>query len=280
MPSVALNDRAVVRICGPEAGRLLQDVLTPDLDKLAMNEAVGGALLTPQGKIMFDFVIARDGSDGFLIDLDRAIRDDFIKRMMLYRLRAKVEIAAASDIAVSAAWDEASPAQAHRDRRFRSGADVYRVYGPNASDPQDMLAYDALRISAGVAESGRDYALSDIFPHDVLMDLNGGVSFRKGCFVGQEVVSRMQHRGTARRRLVQVAADEPLPAAGTAVSADGKQLGVLGTVVERSGLAIVRTDRVAAALEREDEISVDGLAVKLMLPEWTGLGFLSATEEA
>jgi folate-binding protein YgfZ len=130
-----------------------------------------------------------------------------------------------------------------------------------------------LRIKAGIAVSGADYALQDAFPHDVLMDINGGVSFQKGCFVGQEVVSRMKHRGTARRRVVAVSAQKPLPATGTELMAGGKPIGALGTVLGHEGLAIVRTDRAADAMASGTEILAGDVAVTLTLPAWSGLTF-------
>lgn len=277
MPSLMLNERAVVRIKGPDAENLSQDVLTPDLEKLGPDEALPGALLTPQGKIMFDFVISRDGGDEFILDMDRAHAADFSKRMMLYRLRAKADITLDEATRVAAVWDEEAPAGARRDLRFRDGRVVHRVYG-KAADSVDVNAYTWLRIEAGVAESGHDYALSDAFPHDVLMDLNGGLSFRKGCFVGQEVVSRMQHRGAARRRLVKVSAPSPLAASKTPITTAGKPIGALGSVVDGGALAIVRVDRVGTALKRGAEIEAGGVPVSVTLPEWTGLAFAAGED--
>lgn len=278
MPGTALPDRTVVRITGPDAEKLLQDVLTPDLGKLDGGNALPGALLTPQGKIMFDFVIGRDGADGFLIDIDREHAEAFAKRMALYKLRAKAEIGIDEALTVGACWREKPPEGALRDLRFRENEPVYRLYG-NDIQGNDRDGYTRLRLAHGVAESGADFALSDVFPHDVLMDLNGGVSFRKGCFVGQEVVSRMQHRGTARRRLALVTADEALPASGTEITAGGKTIGTLGTVLGSDGLAIVRTDRAGSAVDAGTPVTAGDVTVRLSLPEWTGLQ-MTAGEDA
>jgi tRNA-modifying protein YgfZ len=276
MPRILLQDRGVVRIGGPDAEKLLQDVLTPDLSNLS--DASPGALLTPQGKIMFDFLISRNGAD-FLIDLDGAVMNDFIRRMTLYKLRAKAEIAADDATTVVALWGETPPAGAVRDLRFRNGIEVWRLYGAPDDANRDRGPYDRLRVAEGVAECGRDFAASDAFPHDVLMDLNGGVSFRKGCFVGQEVVSRMQHRGTARRRIAIVEGASDLPASGTAITFGGKSAGALGSVAGKNALAIVRTDRVGSALSRGEAASAGQVAVTLALPEWTGLAFSGGSED-
>lgn len=283
MPSLVLSDRAVIRIAGADAEKLLHDVVTPDIKGLTDDDAMPGALLTPQGKIMFDFLITRDAADGFLIDIRRDDHEAFIKRMMLYRLRAKAEIAAEPDLAVIGAWGENQPEGSRRDRRFRGEKAVYRAYAAAPEQPADDAAspsdYARLRIAESVAELGADFESADVFPHDVLMDLNGGVSFKKGCFVGQEVVSRMQHRGTARRRLAIAEADHALPPSGSAVTAGGKPAGTLGTVEGASGLALVRTDRIGSALHAGERIEAGDAAIRLHLADWTGLAFAADLAE-
>lgn len=278
MPVIALPDRSVVRIRGADAQRLLHDVTTPDVAGLDTGTACPGALLTPQGKIMFDFVLAREDPDGFLVDIDAAQADAFVKRMTLYKLRAKVDIVRDEALHVGAVWDTDAPEGARRDRRFPDAFATWRVHSGHPVGDSNPDAYAARRIAAGVAESGGDYALSEAFPHDALMDLNGGVSFRKGCFVGQEVVSRMQHRGTARRRLVRIEADGPLPPTGTPLTADGKAIGALGTVDGAAALAIVRTDRAAAAIAAGKALEADGQAVTIAMPAWTGLSLKAGAD--
>ncbi|HET7411242.1 MAG TPA: folate-binding protein YgfZ [Pararhizobium sp.] len=279
MPALKLDDRALIEVRGPDAESLLQGVLTPDLGTLAADEARAGALLTPQGKILFDFVISHT-DDGFRLETDRSIAGDFVKRLTLYKLRAKAEITPDTEAAVAVFWNEA-PAGALKDSRFGGDVAVYRSYAPDlAATDGSREDYDGLGISAGVAESGRDFAVSDAFPHDVLFDLNGGVSFKKGCFVGQEVVSRMQHRGTARRRLAIAEAANPLPAPGTAVEAGERPVGALGTVVGNRALALVRTDRIADALASGQPVTAGGVAVTLSFPAWTGLSFERPAETA
>jgi folate-binding protein YgfZ len=140
-------------------------------------------------------------------------------------------------------------------------------------------AYRALRVASGIVASGEDFALQDAFPHDVLLDRIDGLSFRKGCYVGQEVVSRMQHRGTARRRVTLVEADQDLPATGTEITAGGKPVGALGSVSDRSGLAIVRIDRVADAVANGVPLLAGEIPVRIILPAWSGLEFPSVSQE-
>jgi len=276
MPSALLKDRTVILVSGPDAEHFLQNILTTDLDRLTPGEARPGALLTPQGKILFDFLISRTGDNAFRLDCRAAVADDFIRRLMLYRLRAKADISKQEQVFVSVDWGDDSGASqpdstSVTDSRFADGA-VRRRYGEQAGDG-DGAAWHALRIAAGVAESGSDYQLGDAFPHDVLLDQAGGVGFQKGCYVGQEVVSRMQHRGTARRRVLLVSADGPLPSSGTDLTVDGRSVGTLGSSSGHNGLAVARIDRVKAAMDEGKPILAGDAAVTLAIPDWASFRF-------
>ncbi len=212
-----------------------------------------------------------------LIETTQDQRDALLKRLTMYKLRAAVDLAVAEGDTVTVSWDGAE-ADVPRDVRFaKAGIDLSRRVGAGGTD--DPALYDGLRIAAGLPEAGRDYALSDAFPHDVLLDLSGGLSFRTGCYVGQEVVSRMQHRGTARRRPVIVRGEAALPATGTELLAGGKPIGALGSVSGALGLAIVRIDRAADAIHGGTPITADGVPVTVTLPAWTGLAFPEETAE-
>lgn len=278
MPSALLSDRTLISVTGAEAEHFLQNILTTDLDPLAEGEARPGALLTPQGKILFDFLISRDGSGGFRLDCRTEVADDFLRRLMLYKLRAKVEIGKQEQMLVAASWDSDSSASHDdstvlRDARFKPPTAAFRIYGPAISASGEVSAWHAYRIAGGVAESGSDYALGDAFPHDVLLDETGGVGFGKGCYVGQEVVSRMHHRGTARRRVLLVSAGAPLPAPGTEIVANGRSIGALGSVSGTKGLAIVRIDRVKDALDAGVTISAADVPLSLAIPAWAKFTF-------
>ncbi|MCM2474020.1 folate-binding protein YgfZ [Rhizobium sp. CG5] len=279
MPSAFLPDRALIRVTGADAEHFLQNLVTTDLSAVGRHEAWPGALLTPQGKILFDFLIWRDDA-AFLIETVEAVQEALIRRLTLYKLRAAVEISVAGAAGMTVFWGEDAAADDIRDMRFAAaGVTLLRRAGQHSDGA--AAAYHALRILNGIVESGLDFELQDAFPHDVLLDLNRGVSFKKGCYVGQEVVSRMQHRGTARRRVVIVSSAEPLPETGTVITAGGKPLGQLGTVAGSRGLAIVRTDRVGDALATGTDILTGDTAVSLVLPAWSGLSFpTTASEEA
>lgn len=275
MARAFLAERSRIAVRGPDSADFLQGLITTDLDHLEPGIAVPGALLTPQGKIMFFFMVSRDG-DGFSLETEADSAEAFAKRLTMYKLRAKVEIGQAETAGTTIIWDEAAPEGAIRDSRFaKAGIDLYRIAG-GSGKPE---GYDRLRARAGIAEAGADFALQDAFPHDILMDKSGGVSFKKGCYVGQEVVSRMQHRSTARRRLVTVSADTPLPAQGTDIVAGGKALGALGTVAGDLGLAIVRIDRAGSAFAAGLPVTAGDCVVSLALPGWSDLEFPSAESE-
>jgi folate-binding protein YgfZ len=281
MPIVRLTDRALITVSGPDAEHLLQNIITTDLDALKDGEARPGALLTPQGKILFDFLVSRAGENALKLDVRADVAGDFAKRLMLYRLRAKAEIAKQDQADVAVAWETDSAASESdstrsrawlADTRFREIV-VRRLYDASVEASADLDAWTRLRIAHGVAESGADYALGDAFPHDVLLDQNGGVGFKKGCYVGQEVVSRMQHRGTARRRVLIAHADAPMPDAGTPVTAGGREIGTMGSVVGGDALAAVRIDRVKDAIDSGVPILAGDTAVSLAIPGWAKFTF-------
>ncbi|MEI9424695.1 folate-binding protein YgfZ [Mesorhizobium sp. Cs1299R1N1] len=283
MPFALLKDRALISVSGPDAEHFLQNILTTDLDALGNGDAKPGALLTPQGKILFDFLISRAGENAFRIECRADVSDDFIRRLMLYKLRAKVEIANSEQTLVTVAWGKESIASendstAVADGRF--GDETVTRFYVGTADTGDIAAWQAFRIARGIAESGSDYALGDAFPHDVLLDEMGGVGFKKGCYVGQEVVSRMQHRGTARRRVLIVQAGLPLPAAGAELTVGGRPVGTLGSTATLTGLAIARIDRVKAALDAGQPVLADDVPVTLTIPAWAKFSFPQETAGA
>lgn len=275
---VNLSNRALVHITGEEAEKFLQAVITTDLDKLGPDNLKPGALLAPQGKILFDFLVSRiDG--GLRFDLPVSIAADFIKRITLYRLRAKAEITQLPESLVSVSWQTQShPSQndsIKRDSRFPTELNVHRIYGP-ADGTTDESAWTKLRAEYGIAEGETDFAYNDVFPHDVNFDQTGGVSFPKGCFIGQEVVSRMQHRGTARRRVLVAHSDGNLPPMGTPITVDGREIGTTGSSADTIGIALVRIDRAKNAIDAGSPILAGETPITLTLPPHVRFGFPEA----
>ncbi len=277
-----LARRAVVAVGGPDAEKFLNDLVTADISRAGPGQAVFAALLTPQGKILFDFIVVSDG-DRFLFDLPRDLAADFVKRLGFYKLRANVTVEDVSaEMQVLAVW---GPQGVHHIDGVAAPDPRLAALGWRAIAPADQppvlhgfapateADYDAHRIPLGIPEGGIDFAFGDTFPHDTDMDQLAGVDFAKGCYIGQEVVSRMEHRGTARRRFVIAAAEGTLPAAGSEVTASGKALGVLGSSSGDTALALVRLDRAKEAMNAGTPIAAGAATLSLSIPGWATFGW-------
>jgi folate-binding protein YgfZ len=273
-----LTDRGVVRVAGADALKLLQGVVTNDMDRLERQPAIHAALLTPQGKILFDFFVT-NSPGGFLLETARSKSAELVQRLSMYKLRADVKIEdVSSNYTVAAFWGGAGvtgEAAAFADPRLPSLG--FRVHASMESDwvlggrgavSATAESYHAHRIAEGVPEGGKDYAFGETFPHEALLDVLNGVDFGKGCYVGQEVVSRMHHRGTARRRIVPVRSASDLPASGTDIRAAEAVIGTLGSVCGSRGLAMVRLDRAAEALQAGVPLTAGGVTIALVKPAW------------
>ncbi|CUU20984.1 folate-binding protein YgfZ [Bradyrhizobium japonicum] len=280
MKSAFLPDRSVVKVAGEDARNFLNGLITTDLDRLKPGLGRFGALLTPQGKIIVDFLITEvpaGHGGGFLIDCPKALAEGLATKLKFYKLRAKVTVENL-DLGVLAAWDgqlAAQPDLAFADPR--NDALGTRILIPEdlkqklsdliGAELVDAAEYEAHRIALGVPRGGLDFMYSDAFPHETNMDRLAGVDFDKGCYVGQEVVSRMQHRGTARTRSVKVLLDDLSPEAGVSVMAGDKPVGTMGSSAQGKGIALVRIDRVADALDAGQPLTAGGLAVRLAEPD-------------
>jgi folate-binding protein YgfZ len=284
-----LGDRGILRVAGEDAAGFLQGLLTNDVESLAEGEARYAALLTPQGKILSDFLVLRlfaEVGATFLVDCAEAQAADLAKRLGFYRLRAKVAISNESaDQAVVATWGdlgaippavlaglvpampEAGKATSFtyldpRDPRLGSRTILPRA-AALAIGEAHLTDYEAHRIALGVPKGGADFAYADIFPHDANLDLLHGVDFEKGCYVGQEVVSRMRHRGGARKRIVRLELAGPAPAPGTPVLAGEASVGALGSSANSAALAMLRLDRVEEARAAGRPFTAGGVPVEI-----------------
>lgn len=287
-----LPDRGILKLSGADALALLDRLVTIEASDLADGGAGYAALLSPQGKIIADFFLFRAGPDVYL-DAPAAVTGDLLKRLTLYRLRAAVTLAdVTAETAVHVLWSDGDSLPDAPPDALAAAADPrlpvlgLRVLTPAAATLSAEIAratpadWAARRVAFGVPDSGIDFALGDAFPHDADMDDLNGVDFTKGCFVGQEVVSRMKHRGTARRRVIRVIADAPLPAPGTPILADGRPAGTLGTVAGSEGLALVRLDRVKAARDAGLPVTAEDIALTPVLPAFARFGWPADAPEA
>ena len=282
MKAALLPDRGVVKVSGDDARRFLNGLVTNDMEKVTPGSAQFAALLTPQGKIVSDFIIAealpQDGG-GFFLDCPRALAAMLVEKLNFYKLRAKVLVEDRSDtLGVVAFWDgigQSDVGLSYADPRLPA-------LGTRTIIPPDLAAeaaanlgatlagheaYNAHRIALGVPRGGEDFAYGDTFPHEADMDQLGGVDFDKGCYVGQEVVSRIEHRSTARSRVVPMAY-EFAPISGLPVMAGEKEVGTLMSAAKGRGLALVRLDRVADALALGTPLTCGNMPVHLVKPDW------------
>lgn len=271
-------DRAVFRFSGPDAHKLLNDVVTGEIPATGSGEgevAAAWALLSAQGKILAEG-LAGHAEDAIWVDVHQSVADDFFKRMKMYRLRAQATIDDLREThRVGFAQDEEPTGIRHTDRM--GPIDMgYRTIAPveaTAGWVQDDAFYHAERIGVGIAHQGNDFPANDAFAHDIGLDILDGIDFAKGCYVGQEVVSRMKHRGTARRRPVIVSGiDAP---AGSAVVAGGREAGTIGQVVDGMAVAILRLDRITDPAA----VTVEGKPVGVALPVWATYQFGDAVAE-
>jgi folate-binding protein YgfZ len=286
MQAALLPDRGVVKVAGQDVRKFLNGLLTSDVDKLAPAHAVFAALLTPQGKIIVDFIVVEAAEGGaFALDCPRALAPTLTQRLAFYKLRAQVTIEDQSEaLGVLAIWDGASGTKrglCYHDPRLPElglrcilapnlAGEAAAEIGAQLADPS---AYEAHRIALGVPRGGLDFIYGDAFPHETDMDQLGGIDFDKGCFVGQEVVSRIENRGTARARVVPLAFDGFAPEPGTPVSAGERSVGTLGSSARGRALAMLRLDRAADALAAGQPLIAGGVEMRLAKPSWARFPF-------
>src|SRR6202451_3074792 len=255
MKAALLPDRGVVKVAGDDARTFLHDLLTANVLTLTPGTARFGALLSPQGKIFTDFIIVEappQAGGGFFFDVPANIADPLVSKLNLYKLRSRVIIENLSEVlGVLAAWDGTGMTAlglTYPDPRLgalglRAMLPAHRAAEAAADLGAVVVAageYEARRIALAIPRGGADFKYGDAFPHEADMDQLGGVDFAKGCYVGQEVVSRMEHRGIARTRTVPVRYDGAAPAAGVAVMAGGRPGGHHGVRAAGRALALLR----------------------------------------
>ncbi len=301
MQAALLPDRGVVKVTGEEARKFLNGLATNDIGKVAPGGARFAALLTPQGKIIVDFLVteapAEDGG-GFFLDCPRALAVPLVERLNFYKLRAKMMVEDLSAaLGIMAVWDGQGDTEygdteyglCYPDPRLPAlgmrvmlpphlAAEAASDLGATQVDPQ---AYEEHRIALGVPRGGEDFSYGDAFVHEADMDQLAGVDFDKGCYVGQEVVSRVEHRNSARSRVVPVTYEDAAPLAGLPVMAGDKQVGTFGSASKGRGLALLRLDRVADALAAGTPLMCGGITLGVAAkPDWATFAFPGGAQAA
>jgi len=325
MKAALLPDRGVVKVVGDDARAFLNGLLTADIARITTKQAKFAALLTPQGKIVVDCIVAEapaEDGGGLFLDCPRALAGALVEKLNFYKLRAKVISQDLSEgLGVMAVWGASARFQAEwapvsrpegaptQQAGARSDAKPVPTFAERAPDTEyglvyadprlpalgqrimlpphltkeaaddigatlvDSSQYEAHRIALGVPRGGIDFIYGDAFPHETDMDQLRGIDFDKGCYVGQEVVSRMEHRGTARNRIVPVTVEGFAPEAGIAVTAGDKPVGTTGSGAGNLGLAMLRLDRVAEAQAAGVPLIAGGVTITPHRPEWATFNF-------
>jgi folate-binding protein YgfZ len=293
MKTALLPDRGVFKVIGDDARKFLHGLVTADVLDLTPGQARFCALLTPQGKIIADFFITQapqDDGGGFFLDIPRAVAATLFEKLNLYKLRAKLLIEDLTEIlGVIAAWDGSGTTKqglCYADPRLPAlGLRVMIAPHRAAAAASDLGAalvaaedYEAHRIALGVPSGGIDFTYGDAFPHEADMDQFGGVDFAKGCYIGQEVVSRIEHRGIARTRAVALRYDGAPPESGAAITAGERQVGTMGSAAHGRGIALIRLDRIAEA--EQTGLAAGGIPIRLVKPDWARFSFPGDTKAA
>jgi folate-binding protein YgfZ len=257
-----LARRAAVRVTGPDWRPFLQGLLTQDVEGLRPGEMRFAALLTPQGRLLFDLFVDCESDEAARLDVDAVRRDELLKRLMLYRLRARVEITE-DPAPVLAAWGGAPAGEGWRPDP-RLAALGYRRIGEGVGGVNaDEDAYDAWRLGLGVPDAALDCKPDGAYPIEADFDLLNGIDFKKGCFVGQETTSRMKRRGQIKTRMLPIAFDGPAPAWGAEVLAGELRAGEALSGRDGRAMALLRLDRIEGAA-----LTVDGRPVRVDRPGW------------
>ncbi len=266
MDPLHLEDRAVIALEGGDAREFLQGLVTNDVGRLAPGTGLYAALLTPQGKILFDFLLV-EGDGALLLDCAASQAEALVKRLTMYRLRAKIGIALRPQLAVYVGLSGRPAERAVSFADPRLAALGPRSIGAAAEMPDFLegpAAYHAERLALGVPE-GEDFGSDRMFALDAGLEELHGVDFDKGCYVGQELTARMKHRGTARKRILPLRAGQALPPPGARILAGDTEIGEIVATYGLEGFALTRLDRLA---EARSELTADGMKVTVSKPGW------------
>lgn len=268
------TDRHILHITGEDSRSFLTRVITQGPEGVSEICGQWSALLTPQGKIIVDFMMFDDRAGGLYLDVPASQSEALIKRLSLYRLRAKAEIKRMNDLALMSGWGPCplppeiqlglSDDPRHSDLGWRAITPLNEAQ--KFSD--DLSAYHQMRISALVPEFGADYASEEVFSTDVNHDLLGIMDYKKGCFVGQEVASRMKRKGEIRKRTLGVLASQTLET-GQILTAGETELGQITSSEGYNGLARLRLDRLNKSKNEDASVQLAGESVQLRLPDDT-----------
>ncbi len=282
---IPLPERRLLIVAGKDAAHFLHNLLTANIETLKPGAMRPAALLTPQGKIIAEMLVANAGEEGdaeglYLLDVGAGFADPLLEKLAQYKLRAEVTLGhapAGTSVAVLLDAPDFQSDEVYVFADPRHAGLGLRLVGPEAAlaaigqgfEKANAEAYHLRRTTLGVPEMGKDYPALDAFPHEVLLDQLAGVDFRKGCYIGQEVVSRMEHRGTARTRALPLRFTNGFGViGGSAVMAGDRQIGSIGECYSDRAIALVRLDRLEEAIASGQSLTTGGVPVAFEKPDF------------
>lgn len=266
-------DRAFLRISGPDAIGFLDNLLTQDLTKLSLFNSIYSALLTPQGKVVTDMFLwlrPTEGANAVVIETAPIRAEELLRRLSMYKLRANISIE--RDTGLTALVGSAPFGYGVSDPRLPNAQLGWRdipdapLDGINVSD--DIAPYEARRIALGVPDLARDAQPEEVFAGEALLEELNGVAFDKGCFVGQENVSRMKRRATTRKKFCPVVFEGAAIAYGAPVLAGEAEIGSVRTGLAGRAIALLRLDRALDAIAAGKPLTAAGREIRLDPPPW------------
>lgn len=268
-----LTSRSVLSVEGPEAKEFLQGLITNDMNQVTEEAAIYAALLTPQGKILFEFHVVRTGDEHFLLDIAAHNAAALHKRLTMYKLRAAVTLTARPDLHVLALFPSYSGAvptpEAEASYKDSRNADLgFRVI---ASTTEGTTAteneYHTYRRSLGIPE-GTEIGEDNTFLLEANFEELNGVDFKKGCYVGQELAARMKHKTTLRKRLLPYSVTGAEHDSARSITAGASEIGQVIDRYANGGFALIRLDRMNAAQEKGDRCVLGETPIVINIPEW------------
>lgn len=238
-----LENRAVIRVSGPESRSFLQGLVTNDVDVVSAGSAVYAAMLTPQGKFLFDMIIVEDGSD-LLLDVEAERKTDLLRRLMMYKLRADVDIVDEESNVWALIGGDSAEGIRYKDPRHKALHErvISKENPAPSANSLSYADYEERRIRHGVPDGSRDMKIEKYFWLETNAEKLNGVSFTKGCYVGQELTARMKHRTNLKKKILPVTLPSPDTDETTIKNASGKNVGDILTREGNYALAYVRLE--------------------------------------
>ena len=239
---IKLSDRSILSIGGKDSQSFLQAIITCNVEKMSSNPGYG-AILTPQGKLLYDFIIFKKNNE-FLLDISKLNIKDFKKLLTIYRLRSDISIEEKFDLSVFVDIENKTEDIKFLDPRLVEMGSRDILESESLDYGTDLILYKNQKIKLGIAETGDDLDAGEIFPMEANLDYLKGIDFHKGCFIGQDVSSRMFRKGTAKKRIVCFTSNDDFTNKEEIVY-NGTRIGTVIKKIDTNGIALIKVDKIS-----------------------------------